>query len=159
MRMAGELMSSAIGRLAVYILCMVKCEHDARVFTQWARCAHASSSTIREHCRLIHIKPRAVRDFARVLRAICQSGRTWLPETMFDCADLRTLNKMLQCAGLSGRHGSQTPTIREYFNSQEWIPKDHPLLVVLDDIVGQAPYYCAENRSSSSATSGGLRKN
>ena len=128
---------SAADRLAVYIVSMIDCEDDPRTVLRWARHANASSSTIREHCRLVQIKAHNARDLGRLLRAICRSGRTWLPESVLDCADLRTLNKLMELGGLTGRRGKLAPSIREFLDGQRWIPQNHPELLALRTLLLQ----------------------
>jgi hypothetical protein len=133
------LVRSAADRFAVYIVSMIDCDHDPKTIAGWARHANASGSTIREHCRLVQIKPHSARDFGRLLRAVYRSGRTWLPETVLDCADIRTLNKLMKHAGLTGKHGSLTPSISEFLEGQQWIPQNHPVMPILSSVLRLLP--------------------
>jgi hypothetical protein len=84
---------------------------------------------------MVQIKAHHARDFGRVLRAIRWSGRTWLPEAVLNCADLRTLNKMMDLAGLTDRHGSLTPSVHEFLQKQRWIPENHCAMHVLKTLL------------------------
>lgn len=129
---------SAADRFAVYVVSMIDCDHDLKTIARWAKHANASGSTIREHCRLVQIKPQSARDFGRVLRAVCQSGHTWLPETVLECSDVRTLQKLMKCAGLAAKHGGSTPSIREFLEGQQWIPLDHAVMSILRRLIRSA---------------------
>lgn len=126
--MAASGNRSVADRLAIEITCIVDSRRDIRTIAEWARCANSSYGSIREHCRLLHVKALRVRDFGRVFRAICWSGPIWWPAAVLDCADTRTLNRMLMDAGLAGARGSPTPGVLEYLDRQQWIPDGHCLL-------------------------------
>jgi ActR/RegA family two-component response regulator len=126
---------SAADRLAIDIVSMIDCEEDPRTIADWAKHARSSYSTIREHCKLACVRPYRARDFGRVLRAICWSGRIWLPETVLACADIRTLNKMMELSGFEGRRGGPTPSVPELLVRQQWIPQDHPEVLTLSTLV------------------------
>lgn len=124
-------------RLAVYIVNMISCEEDPKTTSDWSKHVHASSSTIRECCRLVHVKPLNARDLGRVLRAVYRSGAVWLPELVLDCSDARTLKKMMECAGLSAHRGIATPSTLEVLHQQKWIPQDHALITAVDNLLRQ----------------------
>jgi DNA-binding response OmpR family regulator len=126
-------------RLAVYIVNMISCEEDPKTTSDWSKHVHASSSTIRECCRLVHVKPLNARDLGRVIRAVYRSGAIWLPELVLDCSDVRTLKKMMDCAGLSAQRGIATPSALEVLQRQKWIPQDHSLITAVDSLLRQMP--------------------
>lgn len=127
----------ATDRFALYVVRMIDSESDLKTISRWAKHAHVSSSTLRELCRIVQIKARHARDFGRLLRAICKSGKIWRPEAVLDCADVRTLNKMMKVAGFSCR-GGQTPTVRDFIKNQHWIPREHPVMPALNKFLDRS---------------------
>lgn len=122
---------SAADRLAAHIIGMIDCEHDPKTISDWAMHVNSSAGTIRGHCRVAHVRPQHARDLGRVLRGVYRSRDTWLPDAVLDCADMRTLNKIMDFAGLSGRRGKSVPKMLEVLERQRWISQDHPTLAAL----------------------------
>lgn len=63
-----------------------------------------------------------------MLRAVYRCGDEWKPETVLDFADRRTLNKLETRAGLKGGLGARTPTIEQFLEGQQWIPRNDSVL-------------------------------
>lgn len=131
----GSRRISPAERLAQHIVKMIDCDEDPKTISDWSRHVGASSSTIREYCRLVHVKPQNARDLGRVLRGICRSGSTWLPEIVLDCSDIRTLKKIMTLAGLGARRGGPTPSALELLHQQHWVPQDHALLSAIKNLL------------------------
>jgi hypothetical protein len=121
---------SAAERWAHMIGCTLYLDHDPKTIWRWSKSVGLSRSVLCECCRLVHVMPNAARDFARVMRAIWRSGKTWQPEIVFDLADTRTLKKLLQRAGLAA-HDGRVPTIDEFLTRQQWINPENPALEAL----------------------------
>jgi CheY-like chemotaxis protein len=117
-------------RWAALVLETIDAERDPRTITGWAKWVGVSRSMIGECCRLVRIATHDACDFARLLRAICQSGRAWQPEAVLDLADQRTVKRLLARAGLSPQR-TVTPTTGEFLACQRWIPQDNPGLHAL----------------------------
>lgn len=130
---------SVAERWAVLILRTMELEGDPKTIGIWARSMGVSRSALCECCRLMHVSPHDARDFARLMRAIHRSNGSWQPETLLDLADARTLKKLLSRAGLVSARA--TPSLFEFLECQEWIPKGNPGLYVLRELlgVGRAP--------------------
>lgn len=134
---------SVAERWAVLMLRTIDVEGDPKTLAIWARSIGVSRSALCECCRLMHVSPHHARDFARIMRVIHRSGGTWQPEALLDLADARTLKKLLTRAGLA-RPGLATPSLAEFLECQQWIPKTNPGLVVLRGLLlaGQETYAC-----------------
>jgi CheY-like chemotaxis protein len=112
---------SPVERWAHFVLDTIATPQDPKTMSEWARAVGVSRSVLAENCRLVHISPREARDFARALRAVCRAGARWEPELLLNCAEARTLNKLLKRAGLPGS-GAPTPSVDEFLRQQQWIP-------------------------------------
>jgi CheY-like chemotaxis protein len=118
-------------RWAAFIMHVVESAYDLKTIDAWAQSVGASRSVICECCRLVHVVPHDARDFARMLRAVRSGGREWQPEAALDCADSRTLNKLIARAGLASWREARKPTTEEFLRLQHWIPEYNPGLLVL----------------------------
>ncbi|MGH9349328.1 MAG: response regulator [Vicinamibacterales bacterium] len=121
---------SVAERWAGLILKTIYADVDPKTIGVWARSIGVSRSTLCECCRLMHVSPHDARDFARLMRAVYRSGRSWQPEALLDLADARTLKKLLARAGLSGA-SAKPPSTREFLDRQKWIPRSNPGLATL----------------------------
>lgn len=138
---------SVADRLAIEIISMLGSKHDLKTIAEWAGHACVSYGSLREHCRLVHIKAHNARDLGRVLRALYFSGPIWWPEAVLDCADSRTLYRILARAGLSDARGGSTPNLLEFLDRQQWAPPGHCLLSSLHFLVREL--LCPERESVS----------
>jgi hypothetical protein len=121
-------------RWALLMLQTLHAEDDPKTISRWAKSIGVSRSALCDCCRLVRVTPHDARDFARVMRAIWRSGDKWQPESMFDLADIRTLRKLLARAGLDTA-SALVPTTQQFFERQQWIPNDHPGLMILRTIL------------------------
>jgi CheY-like chemotaxis protein len=122
-----------------FVMGLIMSEQDLKTNGVWAKHLGVSLSVLREACRLVHVAPHDARDFARMLRAVCHSGRHWKPETLLNFADARTLIKLETRSGLKGRRETAPPTLEEFFERQQWIQPDNPgLLAVRAAMIGRA---------------------
>jgi DNA-binding response OmpR family regulator len=124
---------STTERWAVLVFKVMDSARDPKTMDDWARAVSVSRSMLSECCRLVRVSPHAARDFARVARAIRQSGARWQPEAVMDIADTRTLQKLLRTAGLIGV--TTRPTFVDFVERQQWIPIDNPALAALRSLV------------------------
>lgn len=131
---------SVAERWGVYIIMTMRASTDPKTIGIWARLIGVSRSSLCECCRLIHVSPHDARDFGRLMRVIHCSGSKWEPEAFLDLADARTLNKLLLRAGLK-TGVIEKPTIFEFLDRQQWIPRTNPGLVRLRErLLENAPY-------------------
>lgn len=130
-RGAASLPRSVAERWALLVRKVVAAERDPKTLADWAAFVGVSRTNLCECCRLVHVAPHDARDFARILRAVCRCGENWEPETVMDLSDVRTLNKLVARAGLTGRLGVATPTPEEFMARQGWISRDNPALLAL----------------------------
>jgi CheY-like chemotaxis protein len=119
-----------------YMIGLVTAEHDLKTDMPWAKHVGVSLSVLRDCCRRVGVKVEDARNFGRALRAICQSGDHWTPETVLDIDDARTLKRFEQRSGmrhgLNGRErGLRAPSVHEFFGRQEWLAHDNPALLAL----------------------------
>jgi len=94
--------ASTAERWASYVLRGSNSDTDLKTLAIWAREIAVSYTTLCETCRLICIKPRDARDFARIWRVIVR----FTPENYelagaLDVSDRRTLNSILDRAGFA----------------------------------------------------------
>jgi len=121
---------STAERWAALIRETIHADGDPRTITLWARSIGLSRSTLCECCRLLHISPHDARDFARLMRVVCRSGRKWEPEMLLDLADARTLKKLLVRGGLPEAR-AVAPSPADFLDGQQWIPRANPGLIAL----------------------------
>jgi MoxR-like ATPase len=74
---------------------------DPKTFYQWGRLVGASRSTLATWCRGAGVSPRRSLQLARLLRAlVLTDGRLTLLQQVLDIAEPRTLQRLLERAGL-----------------------------------------------------------
>jgi CheY-like chemotaxis protein len=130
---------TASERWCKFVIALVTCEYDLKTTAAWARHAGVSRSVIREACRHVHIPPQSARDFARMLGAIRRSGPAWVPESVLDVADRRTLRKFEVLSGFGHGPAPRTPSVGDFLDRQRWIPQDNPALLVLRGLLLKRP--------------------
>jgi CheY-like chemotaxis protein len=126
-----ETYGSLVERWALFVLDTIDTHHDPKTMSEWSRSLGVSRSVLAESCRLVRIPPHDARDFARALRAVCRARSVWEPETLFNCADGRTLKKLLSRAGLPWTVGGPPPTLRDFLQKQTWIRRDSSKLAAV----------------------------
>jgi|EndMetStandDraft_4_1072995.scaffolds.fasta_scaffold24208_3 DNA-binding response OmpR family regulator len=130
---------SVAERWAGFVLGAIDAESDPRTVDLWARAVGVSRTVLTECCRLVHVSAHDARDFARLVRAVCHSFAQWQPEAVLDLADARTLKRLQSRAGLAP-HASSTPTMPQFLDQQQWIPKANPGLIALRSLLFDAPW-------------------
>jgi hypothetical protein len=119
-----------------FMIGLVTAEHDLKTDVPWAKQVGVSLSALRDCCRRVGVKVEDARNCGRALRAVCRCGDHWTPETVLDIGDARTLKRFEQRSGMRrGPNGRdrypRTPTLQEFFERQEWLPRDNPALLAL----------------------------
>jgi DNA-binding response OmpR family regulator len=121
------------------VLHLITAERDLKTNDAWAKHAAVSRSVLCASCRRVNLLTRDTRNLGRMLRALLRVGDLWIPETVLDCDDLRTLRNLEKRSGLTGRRNGRTtlrtPSLEEFFERQEWIPRDNPALLMLQDLL------------------------
>ena len=98
---------------------------DTRTVTEWGNCAHLSSSTLKDRCRVAGLRPKASLDFARLLRAVVISDGNQ-PQNVLDVLHERTLRRLMITAGLTNLKG-QRVSIDLYVSRQQFVLNPHAL--------------------------------
>lgn len=120
-------------RWARVAVAVALCPRDPRTLKDWAYEVGVSSSTLREWCRLAHLKPKSALDFARLLRAVTLAHRIGrLPEDLLDISERRTLLRLFQRASLGA--GRPAPTTTEFLVSQTLI-QNHECLAYVERLL------------------------
>jgi hypothetical protein len=128
---------STAERWVHYVLGACRSEKDPRTLAIWAREVAVSYTTLCESCRLMNVRPRQARDFARVLRIILMpSFDASQLAIFFDISDRRTLDSLLRNAGLPTE---ASPPVRisvfDFLDNQHFIPMHNPGLNVLRELL------------------------
>ena len=80
-----------------------------------------SASSYRDGCRLLKIWPHDARDFTRTLRLVTKSrGRPIAPDTLLKVSDPRTLERLLDRAGIT--EGASV-SVEEFLRRQRLVPQ------------------------------------
>jgi CheY-like chemotaxis protein len=117
-------------RWAGYVLGGCRSQFDLRTVGVWARVLAVSRTTLSETCRLIHVKPKDARDFARVFRAVVRSIRRGTPpEVQLSVSDLRTLARLTQSSTIDLAVAADASTMTQFLRDQQFIEDDNPGLV------------------------------
>jgi hypothetical protein len=74
------------------------------------------------------------------VRAVYHSDETWTPEIVLSIDDGRTLKRFEERSGIQRRltargHMVSPPTITEFFERQEWLPRDNPALLAVRQLL------------------------
>ena len=129
--------TSMAERWASYVLGACKSERDPRTLGIWARQIGVSYTTLCESCRLIDVQPRHARDFTRVLRIIFFMPAFDLRKlaSFLDISDKRTLNSILQTAGMGQPAAiSHHISVRSFLDNQQFIARENPGLMILRNV-------------------------
>jgi FixJ family two-component response regulator len=117
---------SAAERWARHVVNACASDGDLKTLASWAKFIGVSCSSLCESCRMIGIRPHDARDFARVLRALMQSGvHHCSPYMLLDVSDRRTLRNLVERAGLRGTSPMASVSVEQFFSAQRLIPRDH----------------------------------
>jgi hypothetical protein len=122
---------SAAHRWAVHVMKACEADGDLKTLKDWARCAGVSYSTLCESCRIIGIRPRTARDFARVLRAVIKSSVYGCdPSVLLDISDRRTLRVLLRRVGQSFAPETTMP-VAQFIKDQGFVSTSNEGIRVL----------------------------
>jgi len=123
---ASEGSASSAERWAGHVIKGSCSNGDFRTLELWAKHLAVSYSTLCASCRIIGIRPHDARDFARVLRAIrrCLATRS-APAAFLDVNDERTLETLVQKAGVDLRSIPRHSILDEFLHRQRFIAPDN----------------------------------
>ena len=119
--------TSTAERWASYVLGACKSARDPKTLGIWARQVAVSYTTLCESCRLIGVAPRYARDFTRILRLILAPSFDICDLTcLLDISDRRTLNAILQKAGLGqpAAYSGQVSVV-SFLDNQKFIAREN----------------------------------
>jgi hypothetical protein len=138
--------TSVAERWASYVLGVCKSERDPRTLGIWAQQVAVSYTTLRENCRLVGVQPRHARDFARVLRVVVKSSfdsyfGSFQLASVLDVGDRRTLESILQNAGLPHATALRQVSVVSFLDNQRFMMHDNAGLRIIYDVfaLGKAP--------------------
>ena len=122
---------SAAERWALHVLKACESTRDLKTIEDWAAYIGVSYSSLRESCHVLDIPPHDARDFMRVLRAVVHSRRhCCTPAVLLDISDRRTLEKLLQRAGLRG-DTAETGSPHRFLRDQNFVSRENAGLRVV----------------------------
>jgi hypothetical protein len=122
---------SAAERWALYVFRACAASGDLKTLEAWAGWVGVSYSSLRESCSLLGIRPHDARDLARMLRAVMRSALDDCPPSaLLDVSDSRTLNHLLQRAGVVGARGPEI-SVEQFLGAQQFVPTGNAGLRVL----------------------------
>ena len=122
---------SAAERWALHVLKACESTRDLKTIEDWAAYIGVSYSSLRESCHVLDIAPHDARDFMRMLRAVVHSRRhCCTPAVLLDISDRRTLEKLLQRAGLRGDTG-ETGSPHRFLRDQNFVSRENAGLRVV----------------------------
>ena len=122
---------SAAERWALHVLKACESTRDLKTIEDWAAYIGVSYSSLRESCHVLDIPPHDARDFMRALRAVVHSRRhCCTPAVLLDISDRRTLEKLLQRAGLRG-DTAEAASPHRFLRDQNFISRDNAGLRVV----------------------------
>jgi CheY-like chemotaxis protein len=119
---------TACDRWCNFVTRLATSEHDLKTNEDCASHLGVCNWVFSASCRRVHVTASHTRNFARMLRAIRRSGPAWRPETILDIDDARTLRKFEERSGVKRGRKPLTPSLEEFFERQQWIPRDNPVL-------------------------------
>jgi hypothetical protein len=116
------------------VLMALEADSDPKTLCKWARAAGMNSTSLRELCRLLGIRARYARDFARMLRAVVRArSHQCAPECMLDVGDERTLRILFARAGL--KRGSTSIVLNDLLHNQSFVDAEHPAFQTLCELL------------------------
>lgn len=124
-RTAGDRWSNFVSRLVIS-------EHDLKTNDDCADYLGVCGWVFSASCRRVNVTASDTRNFARMIRAILRSGPIWIPDLILDIDDARTLRKFEERSGVKRGRKTATPTLAEFFERQQWIPHDNPVLLTFE---------------------------
>jgi len=123
---------TACDRWCNVVIRLATSEYDLRTNEDCADHLGVCSSVFGASCRRVHVTASNTRNFARMIRAIRRSGHTWIPDTILNIDDARTLKKFEERSGIIRGRNASTPTMEEFLERQQWIPRDNPVLLAFE---------------------------
>lgn len=122
--------NSILDRWAHLVVEMIDAETDPQTLVEWAWHIHMGVGTLREVCRAAGVRSKRSLDLARVLRAIVKrEGHPWVPESVLNCRDPRTLRALLSRTGCTDRRDPLT--LDEFLAAQIVLPQNGSRLSAL----------------------------
>jgi len=123
---------STAERVAEFVMRVTSAAGDPTTLDALAHHVAVSVGTFSEWCLLLKIKPRHVRDLARLLRAVARSGgsASRIP-LLLAVHDHRTLDNLLKRAGLTAMKPSETISPAGFLRRQQFIPFEHDVVQAL----------------------------
>jgi hypothetical protein len=122
--------ASIAERWAQLVLRVCECDCDPRTVHDWARSVGVSQTSLCETCRMLHIKPRHARDFARMLRVIIRAHQLGHPiEALLTVGDARTLKSLIRRSGIGPTLNNDPEQLSRFIESQQFVSSDNPGLV------------------------------
>lgn len=116
----------AAERWANAVYAVSKSRDDPRTVTHWGRLVGASRSTLSTWCRAVGLSPRHSLELARLIRALLAThGQVALLQQVLDISEPRTLNRLLQRAGLPADRTNVV--VAEFVATQRLV--SHPIAI------------------------------
>jgi CheY-like chemotaxis protein len=117
----------AAARWARLLAAVIDAPNDPRTIAVWGRLTFVSPGALRNWCWTAGLAPRRSLVFARLLRAVAQSGvRRNTPENLLDVVDRRTLVRLLRMAGFTSPE--DLPSEIELFLRRQALVHDQHML-------------------------------
>lgn len=127
---------SILDRWARLVVEMIDADADPQTLGDWARHVHLGVGTLREVCRAAGVRGKRSLDLARVLRAVSmRQGYPWVPESVLNCRDLRTLRALLSRTGCPLRRDRLT--LETFLAGQTVVAQDGSSLAALRQALGR----------------------
>jgi len=140
-------------RVAKIALRACHSDGDPRTEPDVAAAAGISTSVYQRDCHECGIKPRALRDLIRLLRANAMAGRdgSTLRSHLGTC-DPRTRRRLFERAGVP--IGSHFIALREFFVVQRLVPTDNECVRDLAHLAANDPLFFVEPKEAETGTKG-----
>jgi FixJ family two-component response regulator len=120
---------SAAERWVKHALKACHSTRDLKTLEQWSICAGVSYTALRECCELAGMRPGDARDLVRVLRAVIRAPlEGCLPDVLLNVSDRRTLDSLLDKAGLKFKPFA---SLDDVFEHQKFVSLDNAALRLL----------------------------
>jgi DNA-binding response OmpR family regulator len=123
---------SAAQRWALYVRRACEADADVRTVEGLADWLNISPSRFNEACWLLGIPPHEARDLARMLRVVIKgAGQRHRFPTLLDVSERRTLEKLLDRAGVGSLTADGTMSVGEFLRCQRFVLQDNDGLEAL----------------------------
>lgn len=130
--------SAAAGHAAWWILRGCDAPDDLSTIGEWAQFVRVSITQLSDAYRRLGVQPSVARDFMRVLRALVRTGGHGdQVEGELALGDYRTIENLLDRAGLAGSDDLQALSFEDFVRRQHFIAVDHQVLRGLRALIAQ----------------------